>query len=477
MRIAMALYADVSHDSRVLREATTLADAGHDVTIVCIAGAAPEGSPFRVIAGHPDRAGVLPDGSSPFLRDDGASRVRRAARRVGWLKGYVSSIRAWGRWAVASAGPVDAWHAHDLTGLAAVAPLVRPPTRLVYDSHEIFLETGTAARLPGFGRRVLQRLERRWVGLAAALVTVNEAYAEVLERPTSAAPHRDRPELPAAPGGRRRVGRGPERPDPGGGGDPGRRPGRPLPRRVRPPPRDRADGPRDPGARDGAASPRDPGVRVDPRRARGDGRGAALRRSRPCPPRRPARRRRGLGRVGGCRRHRPRALDPEPLAVHAQQALGEPDRGDPGGRQRLPGHAPDRDGRPGRCPRDRLRPGRSGIDRGGHPGRHGGVAGGPRRVAGAVQPGRRGPLELGDGNRPGWSSCTRRWTPPADPRRPRFGGGSAPVCAGYAPVCRSCRSRRYHAGARSGALTTPPDSTRIRRVVGGACTPHRPMGR
>ena len=79
MRIAMALYADVSHDSRVLREATTLADAGHDVTIVCIDGAAPEGSPFRVIAGHPDRGGVLPDGSSPFLRDDGASKARRVA--------------------------------------------------------------------------------------------------------------------------------------------------------------------------------------------------------------------------------------------------------------------------------------------------------------------------------------------------------------------------------------------------------------
>jgi glycosyltransferase involved in cell wall biosynthesis len=184
MRIAMALYADVSHDSRVLREATTLADAGHDVTIVCIAGAAPEGAPFRVIAGHPARGGVLPDGSSPFLRDDGASKVKRVARRVGWLKGYVSSIRAWGRWAVASAGPVDAWHAHDLTGLAAVAPLVKRPTLLVYDSHEIFLETGTAARLPGFGRRLLQRLERRWVSLAAALVTVNEAYAEVLERRT-----------------------------------------------------------------------------------------------------------------------------------------------------------------------------------------------------------------------------------------------------------------------------------------------------
>ncbi len=184
MRIAMALYADVSHDSRVLREAATLAGAGHEVTIVCIAGKAPDGAPFRVIAGHPDRGGVLPDGSSPFLRDDGAGRATRLVRRLRWLQGYVSSIRAWGRWAVAAAGPVDAWHAHDLTGLAAVAPLVKRPTHLVYDSHEIFLETGTAARLPKTGRRLLQRLERRWVGRADALVTVNEAYAEVLARRT-----------------------------------------------------------------------------------------------------------------------------------------------------------------------------------------------------------------------------------------------------------------------------------------------------
>ena len=213
MRIAMALYADVSHDSRVLREATTLADAGHDVTIVCIAGAAPEGSPFRVIAGHPDRGGVLPDGSSPFLRDDGASKVKRVARRVGWLKGYVSSIRAWGRWAVASAGPVDAWHAHDLTGLAAVAPLVQRPTLLVYDSHEIFLETGTAARLPGFGRRLLQRLERRWVRPRRGAGHRQRGLRRGPGAADPAAPDRDRPQLPAAPRdaeARRRA----ERPDP-----------------------------------------------------------------------------------------------------------------------------------------------------------------------------------------------------------------------------------------------------------------------
>ena len=180
----MALYADVSYDSRVQREAATLVADGHEVTIVCLSGSAPVDAPFRVVAGLPPRGGVLPDGGSPFLLVEGASAPRRLAARGRWLAGYARAIRSWGRWAVETAGAVDAWHAHDLTGLAAVGPLVLSPTRLVYDSHEIFLETGTAARLPGVGRRLLRRLERWLVGRADALVTVNEAYARVLERRT-----------------------------------------------------------------------------------------------------------------------------------------------------------------------------------------------------------------------------------------------------------------------------------------------------
>src|SRR5215210_3826764 len=67
LRVAMAMYGDVSFDSRVLREAETLADAGHLVTIYCIAGAAPSGAPFRVANVAPPRASIRPDGSSPFL--------------------------------------------------------------------------------------------------------------------------------------------------------------------------------------------------------------------------------------------------------------------------------------------------------------------------------------------------------------------------------------------------------------------------
>ena len=37
LRIAMALYGDLTYDSRVRKEARSLAEAGYDVTIVCLA--------------------------------------------------------------------------------------------------------------------------------------------------------------------------------------------------------------------------------------------------------------------------------------------------------------------------------------------------------------------------------------------------------------------------------------------------------
>ncbi len=182
LRVAMALYADVTYDSRVQREADALARAGYSVTIHCLAGAAPAGSSFDVVASRPSVSGVLPDGSSPFLRAGTSGLVVRLRSRIQWMIGYVRNIRAWGRWAVAAAGEVDVWHAHDLTGLMAIAPRVRAPARLVYDSHEIFIETGTAARLPGLLRRMLSAYERWLTRRAVAMITVNDQYAAVLDR-------------------------------------------------------------------------------------------------------------------------------------------------------------------------------------------------------------------------------------------------------------------------------------------------------
>lgn len=182
LQVAMALYGDVTHDSRVQREAETLSDAGHTVSIFCLAGSVVVGAPFRVVARTPEGRSVLPDGSSPFIRGSSESAIRRLTARVNWIAGYARTLRAWGRWAVAAAGDVDVWHAHDLTGLIAVGPLIRAPTRLLYDSHEIFLETGSGARMPSLLRRALSAYEGYLARRAQALVTVNEGYADVLER-------------------------------------------------------------------------------------------------------------------------------------------------------------------------------------------------------------------------------------------------------------------------------------------------------
>jgi glycosyltransferase involved in cell wall biosynthesis len=64
----------------------------------------------------------------------------------------------------------------------AVGPLVRAPARLVYDSHELFIDTGTAVRLPRPARRLLKAYEARLARRAIVVITVNEGYAQVLKR-------------------------------------------------------------------------------------------------------------------------------------------------------------------------------------------------------------------------------------------------------------------------------------------------------
>jgi glycosyltransferase involved in cell wall biosynthesis len=182
LRVAMALHSDLDHDSRVLREAASLAAVGLDVTIYCRSYEGSQDLPFRVVVSEPDLPSGVVDVANPYQRTTRQSRLWRLASRVGWMARYLRDLRAWGRWAVSSAGAVDVWHAHDLPGLMAVGPRVKAPCELVYDSHEIFLEAGTAVRMPAMVRRLLAKYERRLVRRVVALVTVNEAYAAVLER-------------------------------------------------------------------------------------------------------------------------------------------------------------------------------------------------------------------------------------------------------------------------------------------------------
>jgi len=185
----MALYGDVTYDSRVRKEARSLTQAGYDVSIVCLAGEAtasdlPES--VRVLVRQADRGAVIPSATNPFFAPAGVGRrggrAGAAVRRAGWFLGYVRSLRGWGQLAVAAAGPVDIWHAHDLTGLAAIALHVPKGIPIVYDSHELFLEAATASRLPGPLRQLLRKYERRLVARTSAVITVNEEIADVLHR-------------------------------------------------------------------------------------------------------------------------------------------------------------------------------------------------------------------------------------------------------------------------------------------------------
>jgi glycosyltransferase involved in cell wall biosynthesis len=183
----MALYADPTHDGRVLREAATLVGQGLDVTILALQGREPFAiAPIpgvRIIGRRPTASKVIPGTKSPFHPDDPGTSPPVAGGRLGWAIGYGANLRSWGRWAIREAGAPDVWHAHDFTGILALALAGLPrKTPVVYDSHELYMELGSAARMPRPVRRTLAAIERRLARRAAGVVTVNRAVADELSR-------------------------------------------------------------------------------------------------------------------------------------------------------------------------------------------------------------------------------------------------------------------------------------------------------
>jgi glycosyltransferase involved in cell wall biosynthesis len=234
----MFVFNDATNDARVLREAGSLAAAGHQVTVMArprdLAAAAeeveqrdgfaivrvpvgalwrvwwvvmrqPRSAPGFVAATVQTQIRRFPRGwlvlgglgiggllALPFvLARGGATAVRRARGRPGPAGG--GSIEYLGRWAFTIFGwahaaerrapPADVHHGHDLTGLpAAVGAAKRDHGTVVYDSHEIFLESGSHLARPRPIRALFGGLERGWARRSAALVTVNQSIAEELER-------------------------------------------------------------------------------------------------------------------------------------------------------------------------------------------------------------------------------------------------------------------------------------------------------
>ncbi len=231
----MFVLKDCRRDARVLREAGTLAAAGHEVTIMALLpdvdapGAERErrdGFEIAWVAVPPRWRRRIRLASAPWrawrtagwwvrdrLRAGPAGWARLAVvavvalvaiplvvvgallialirvmpgttgirSGVDWLVRWRASTEEWDRAAAAAAPNADVFHAHDLNTLhAAVLARARAGGSLVYDSHEIFLESGSHAVRPGWARRIFRRREAAWVAGVDALVTVNDALAREL---------------------------------------------------------------------------------------------------------------------------------------------------------------------------------------------------------------------------------------------------------------------------------------------------------
>lgn len=161
--VCMLVTNDVSRDTRVRREARSLMDAGAAVTIIGVGDGdpiSPGDLDIRLL--NPVRASTHP------------SRLIRIVVNVFRTLRFERSMSA-----VASGLCADIYHCNDLDTLAVGARAAsRAGARLVYDSHELFLEgEGTVTH---WQRPLWARTERRWLPRADLVITVNDLIAEEL---------------------------------------------------------------------------------------------------------------------------------------------------------------------------------------------------------------------------------------------------------------------------------------------------------
>jgi len=233
-RVVMFVFKDPRNDARVLREAATLQAAGHQVTIMArptkasttigdrevrdgieiVRVATPHAwrfywnwvrYPWKIrtwwVGRMREALGRLPS-SLPKVAalaifgfvTLGWSIVRApfnalASRRptspggsvLDWLVRWRFAVVGWAGAAASAAPPADVYHGHDLSGLEAAARAwQRDGGYLVYDSHEIYLESGPNAPRPRLLKALFARRERRLIREVAAVITVNLSIAREL---------------------------------------------------------------------------------------------------------------------------------------------------------------------------------------------------------------------------------------------------------------------------------------------------------
>lgn len=178
-RVLMLVWTGVSTDTRVLREARTLVEAGWSVHIIG------RGVPSDFIA--PPGISVSSVGAPPAA--ESRSRELNVIERAGrWLmlpEHVGRRLATWQRAALVDARShqADVVHAHDFTALAVGETLAQEwGVPLVYDSHELWSGRPRVGRPTPLRARRQARLEGTLGARAAFVLTVGEGVASALRQ-------------------------------------------------------------------------------------------------------------------------------------------------------------------------------------------------------------------------------------------------------------------------------------------------------
>ena len=184
--LVLVLPSTGEFDSRSWRIARTVTERGHRVTMLA---RWKEGLPhqeqdpagFRILR---IRASVPGGTAQPSHPGAGPGLpLRRAWRELRRRTAILLTIRSHRRNAVRAAPVGDLYHGMAFMGIPVALDLgKRDRVAVVYDARDIYLSARNLARMGRLSRALLGRLERGWATRASRVVTVNDAYAEVMAR-------------------------------------------------------------------------------------------------------------------------------------------------------------------------------------------------------------------------------------------------------------------------------------------------------
>jgi len=165
LRIAMLVHTDMTADTRVMREASALGLAGHDVTVLALHR--------KDLPTREDRDGFRIDRA---IEAASAGSRRNPFRKLAELRRRNARTAS-----LAAQLDPDIIHCHDTDTLPAGGRAASATgAALIYDAHELFLDMVQAHGRASVALAYWTRVERRWIPRCDLRIAANQARAELL---------------------------------------------------------------------------------------------------------------------------------------------------------------------------------------------------------------------------------------------------------------------------------------------------------